>query len=562
MNETLQIIFGLFGGLAIFLYGMNLMSDSLQKVAGERMRTILGMLTKNPVLGVLSGALVTAVLQSSSATTVMAIGFVSAGLMSLPQAISIIFGANIGTTMTAQLIAFNLSDYIYLIIIVGFLLYFFGKKEKIKDLGATIFGFGLLFDGIEIMGSVMKPLATSPVFAEMIQKVADVPVLGLLVGLCMTLLVQSSSATIAVLQNVASTAGLVGALPVLFGDNIGTTITALIASVGLSLNAKRTALAHSIFNISGSLIFIWFIVPYAHIIELISPKGPEIEVISRQIANAHTGFNVIMTLIWTPLLFLMVKIVCKLLPDKEGATVTRAISEPRFLDRRVLNQPVAAIELASNETIRVTDLVRGMLYRMSNSGEKEMKDVCEQMISATDEVKSLNSQIQSYLSAILSAGKVDERQAERTSSMIFIIDNLDRISDYLHDISENVYKVQSGEKNNYSKIAMGDIRLFMQNLIDMYETAIIGLVGDVEVDRKRLEILRADIFDLRSGMFKEHMKRVRKGKCDADLTAPYGELLQNLESIGSACMDLADQADEHHAVSLDLGVGDKALAPA
>ena len=570
MNETLQIIFGLFGGLAIFLYGMNLMSDSLQKVAGERMRTILGMLTKNPVLGVLSGALVTAVLQSSSATTVMAIGFVSAGLMSLPQAISIIFGANIGTTMTAQLIAFNLSDYIYLIIIVGFLLYFFAKKEKIKDLGATIFGFGLLFDGIEIMGSVMKPLATSPVFAEMIQKVADVPVLGLLVGLCMTLLVQSSSATIAVLQNVASTAGpdggsligLVGVLPVLFGDNIGTTITALIASVGLSLNAKRTALAHSIFNISGSLIFIWFIVPYAHIIELISPKGPEIEVISRQIANAHTGFNVIMTLIWTPLLFLMVKIVCKLLPDKEGATVTRAISEPRFLDRRVLNQTVAAIELASNETIRVTDLVRGMLYRMSNSGEKEMKDVCEQMISATDEVKSLNNQIQSYLSAILSAGKVDERQAERTSSMIFIIDNLDRISDYLHDISENIYNVQSGEKNNYSKIAMGDIRLFMQNLIDMYETAIIGLVGDVEVDRKRLEILRADIFDLRSGMFKEHMKRVRKGKCDADLTAPYGELLQNLESIGSACMDLADQADEHHAVSLDLGVGDKALAPA
>ena len=571
MNETLQIIFGLFGGLAIFLYGMNLMSDSLQKVAGERMRTILGMLTKNPVLGVLSGALVTAVLQSSSATTVMAIGFVSAGLMSLPQAISIIFGANIGTTMTAQLIAFNLSDYIYLIIIVGFLLYFFAKKEKIKDLGATIFGFGLLFDGIEIMGSVMKPLATSPVFSNMIQQVADVPILGLLTGLVMTLVVQSSSATIAVLQNIASTAGpdgvssiigLAGALPVLFGDNIGTTITAVLASIGQSINAKRTAAAHCIFNLSGSLIFIWFVQPYAHFIQWISPKGPEIEVISRQIANAHTCFNVVMTLIWTPLLFLMVKIVCKLLPDKEGTTVTRAISEPRFLDRRVLNRPVAAIELASNETIRVTDLVRGMLYRMSNSGEKEMKDVCEQMISATDEVKSLNSQIQSYLSAILSAGKVDERQAERTSSMIFIIDNLDRISDYLHDISENIYNVQSGEKNNYSKIAMGDIRLFMKNLIDMYETAIIGLVGDVEVDRKRLEILRADIFDLRSGMFKEHMKRVRKGKCDADLTAPYGELLQNLESIGSACMDLADQADEHHAVSLDLGVGDKALAPA
>ena len=570
MNETLQIVFGLFGGLAIFLYGMNLMSDSLQKVAGERMRTILGMLTRNPVLGVLSGALVTAVLQSSSATTVMAIGFVSAGLMTLPQAISIIFGANIGTTMTAQLIAFNLSDYIYLIIIVGFLFYFFGKKEKIKDLGATIFGFGLLFDGIEIMGSVMKPLATSPVFADMIQKVADVPILGLLTGLGMTLLVQSSSATIAVLQNIASTAGpdggsligLTGALPVLFGDNIGTTITALIASVGLSLNAKRTALAHSIFNISGSLIFIWLIQPYAHIIAAISPKGPEIEVISRQIANAHTGFNVIMTLIWTPLLFLMVKIVCKILPDKGGATVTRAISEPRFLDRRVLNQPVAAIEMASNETIRVTDLVRGMLYRMSNASEKKLSAVCEQLISATDELKQLNSQVQSYLSSILSAGKVDERQAERTSSMIFIIDNLDRISDYLHDICKNIHDVQSGEENTYSKVAVDDILIFMNKLIDMYETAIIGLVGDVEVDRRKLELLRAEIFELRSSMFKDHMKRVRKGKCDAALTAPYGELLQNLESIGSACMDLADQADEHHAVSLDLKVDDKVLAPA
>ena len=561
MNETLQIVFGLFGGLAIFLYGMNLMSDSLQKVAGERMRTILGMLTKNPVFGVISGSLVTAVLQSSSATTVMAIGFVSAGLMKLPQAISIIFGANIGTTITAQLIAFKLSDYIYLIIIIGFLFYFFGKKEKIKDIGATIFGFGLLFDGIEIMGSVMKPLATSPVFAEAIQRVADVPILGLLTGLCMTLLVQSSSATIAVLQNIASTAGpdggsligLTGALPVLFGDNIGTTITAIIASVGLSLNAKRTAAAHCIFNVSGSLIFIWLIQPYAHIIEAISPKGPEIEVISRQIANAHTGFNIIMTLIWTPLVFLMVKIVCKLLPDKEGATVTRAISEPRYLDRKVLGQPVAAIELASNETVRVTDLVRGMLYKMANSSEKKLPKVCTKMLATTEELKLLNNKIQAYLSAILSAGKVDEKQAIRTTNMVFIIDNLDRIVDYLREISQNICNVDEDKTSDYSKVAIDDILTFMQKLITMYETSIIGLVGDVEeVDYKKLELTRSEIFDLRDDMFKAHMKRVRKGKCDASLTVPFGKLLQSLESIGSACMDLADQAYEHHAVSLDL----------
>lgn len=566
MNDTLQIIFGLFGGLAIFLYGMNLMSDSLQKVAGERMRTILGMLTRNPLMGVISGALVTAVLQSSSATTVMAIGFVSAGLMTLPQAISIIFGANIGTTITAQLIAFKLSDYIYLIILIGFLFYFFGKKEKIKDVGATIFGFGLLFDGIEIMGSVMKPLASSPVFASAIQQVADVPILGLVTGLVMTLMVQSSSATIAVLQNVASTPGpdgvssiigLAGALPVLFGDNIGTTITALISSVGLSLNAKRTALAHSIFNLSGSLIFIWFVKPYAALIQAISPSGPEIDVISRQIANAHTGFNICMTIVWTPLLFIMVKIVCKLMPEKEGARVTRGLAEPRFLDRRVLIRPMAAIEMASNETMRITEIIRSQLYRLSGAKGGTLFENAELLIESTDQVRTLNRKTQEYLSDILSTGKVDEHQADRTASMIFIIDNLNRITEYMHDIVVNINEQQEDGKGLYSKTAKGDIILFVQNLICMYESVIIGLIGDAKVDLKQLEINRSEIFDLRSDMLKSHMKRVRKGKCDAALTASYGQLLQNLEYIGAACMDLADQVEEHHVIRHDLKAAGK-----
>ncbi|MEI3219195.1 MAG: Na/Pi symporter [Lachnoclostridium sp.] len=201
------------------------------------MKKILGILTKNPVMGVLAGALATAVLQSSSATTVMVIGFVSAGLMSLPQGISVILGANIGTTMTAQIIAFKISDYIYIVIFVGFILAFIAKSEKVKNIGQTIFAFGLLFTGIETMGSVMKPLASSPVFLSMIEKVADIPVLGVCVGTLMTLVVQSSSATIAVLQNFAAQAGpdgvssilgLTGAIPILLGDNIGTTITALL----------------------------------------------------------------------------------------------------------------------------------------------------------------------------------------------------------------------------------------------------------------------------------------------------------------------------------------------
>lgn len=570
MNETVQMLFGLFGGLAIFLYGMNLMSDSLQKVAGERMRTILGLLTKNPVLGVISGALVTAVLQSSSATSVMAIGFVSAGLMKLPQAISIIFGANIGTTMTAQLIAFKLSDYIYLIIIVGFLLYFFGKKDRIKDVGATIFGFGLLFDGIEIMGSVMKPLATSPVFSNMIQQVADVPILGLLTGLCMTLVVQSSSATIAVLQNIASTAGpdgvssiigLTGALPVLFGDNIGTTITAVLASIGQSLNAKRTAAAHCIFNLSGSLIFIWFVTPYAHFIEMISPHGPEIEVISRQIANAHTCFNVVMTLIWTPLLFLMVKIVCKLIPDKGGEAAISAISEPRFLDQKMVEHPVAALELVSNETVRVTDLVRGMLYRMSEMRRDNVGTINRQLIDMSTQVQTLCVRVQDYLTAVMSSGRLAEDQADRATSMIFIVDNLDRIAEYIKDINSNIVGVESGEKT-YSDIAVANLQVLNAKLIEMYETAIIGLVGDVGVDREKLTQLRSEVFELRAKMFRAHTKRVRKGECDASLTTPFSALLQDLESIASGCIDIADQVEQDHTVSVDLAEADDTLVMA
>lgn len=559
MNETVEILFGLFGGLAIFLYGMNLMSDSLQKVAGDKMRTILGLLTKNPVLGVISGALVTAVLQSSSATTVMAIGFVSAGLMKLPQAISIIFGANIGTTLTAQLIAFKLSDYIYAIIFIGFVIYFFAKREKIKFIGATIFGFGLLFEGIETMGSVMKPLATSPVFTDMIQQVANVPILGVLVGAGMTLVVQSSSATIAVLQNIASTAGpdgvhsvigLVGAIPVLLGDNIGTTITAVLASIGQSINAKRTAAAHCIFNISGALIFVWIIKPYASFIQMISPAGPEIEVISRQIANAHTCFNITLTLLWTPLIFIMVKLVTKLVPEK-GEEATLSVSQPRFIDGKMLGQPMAAIELASNETVRITDVIGDMITQLAESTNKTMKDECTDILTKSGQVIALNHQVQDYLSAILAGGKATENQADRVTGMIFIVDNLNRIAEYLNNISKNVLDTKEN-KDGYSKAAVSDMHDFSKRLLGIYEVIIDALVGDESVDLKKLERQRADIFDLRDEMFNAHLKRVRKGKCDAVLTAGYGELLKNLEAIGTCCIDMADLVEDQNTIKVTM----------
>ena len=362
MNETLETIFGLIGGLALFLYGMNQMSAALQKAAGDKMRQVLALLTKNPLLGAIAGALVTAVLQSSSATTVMAIGFVSAGLMGLPQAISIIFGANIGTTMTAQLMAFKISNYIYPIIFIGFIIQFIAKNEKVKSIGTVIFSFGLLFEGIEIMGSVMKPLASSPIFTDLMGKVADIPILGVLLGAGMTLLVQSSSATIAVLQNFASQAGadgvssvigLTGAIPILLGDNIGTTITALLASIGQSKNAKRTAIAHSIFNISGSVVFLFLIDPFAKFVAWISPKGEELEIISRQIANAHTAFNIICTLVWLPLLPVMVKIVCFIIRGDDKPAVVAGYA-PQYLDQNVLGQrlPLSILSPKSSTAAR------------------------------------------------------------------------------------------------------------------------------------------------------------------------------------------------------------------
>lgn len=323
VQELLQIGLGLLGGLAIFLYGMNLMSGSLQEAAGERMRSILAAVTKNPLVGVLAGAVATAVLQSSSATTVMAIGFVSAGLMKLRQAIPIIMGANIGTTITAQIIAFKLSDYVLAIVFVGFVIMSLARREQGKLGGRALFGFGLLFLGIDTMGGVMKPLAENPVFTDMIAQVVGVPVLGVVVGTLMTLVVQSSSATIAVLQNFAaqpgldgtSLIGLEGAIPILLGDNLGTCITALMAAIGQSRDAKRVALSHCIFNLSGCLLFVWLIGPFAGVVAALTP-GPELEVIARQIANAHTLFNVSMTLIWLPLISLMVRMVMALLPEK------------------------------------------------------------------------------------------------------------------------------------------------------------------------------------------------------------------------------------------------------
>lgn len=558
MNENMQIVFGLLGGLAIFIYGMNMMSECLQKAAGEKMKSILALLTKNPVLGVLAGALTTAVLQSSSATTVMAIGFVSAGLMNLPQAISIIFGANIGTTMTAQIIAFKISDYIYIIIFVGFIIAFIAKSEKAKSIGQTIFAFGLLFLGIETMGDVMKPLASSPMFTQLIASVKHIPVLGVGVGTLMTLVVQSSSATIAVLQNFAAQAGpdgmtsiigLTGAIPILLGDNIGTTITALLASIGQTKDAKRTAVAHCIFNISGSFLFIWFVKPYATLIRFISPKGPEVEVISRQIANAHTCFNITMTLIWVCLIGVMVKIVMFLIPD--GKKTESDPFETLYLDENVKNQPAAALQLVAKEILHLSDQVKKVLHDTVTVVKENQMQGVDKIQEESAKVTKLTDKITDYLAGLFSSGLLTEQQASQTAGLMYVLGDVERIGNLSAGIALSM-KEKETNQYKYSQEAMDELAKCLKTLEKMFDSATKALRGDTTVELEKLVKRKDKIVNLDIMMRKSHIQRVNKGKCKASLTTPFTNILHLIDRMGNSCINLADAATNEVALKYFL----------
>lgn len=546
MGENFRIAFGLLGGLAVFIYGMNLMSESLQKAAGERMKAILALLTKTPITGVLAGALATAVLQSSSATTVMAIGFVSAGLMNLPQAISIIFGANIGTTMTAQLIAFKIDDYIYAIIFIGFIISFIARKEKTKNIGQTIFAFGLLFLGIETMGSVMEPLAASPVFTELIGKVADIPVLGVLVGTGMTLVVQSSSATIAVLQNfaeqagpdgVSSVIGLVGAIPILLGDNIGTTITAVLASIGQSKDAKRTAVAHCTFNVTGTLLFIWFIEPLAKFIQYISPKGPEIEIISRQIANTHTFFNIVMTIIWVPLIGLMVKWVMKVIPD--GSTDAEGQAEAMYLEERLITQPTMALHLVAKEMLHYGEYVGNILKKLPEIAKTNDEKYIRKLLKEVDGATKLNERITNYLSDMFTAGVLTEQQAQNTAGLMYVLNDINNINEMCGKIGATML-ARVENKHKYSNTALTDLENSLELIRKMYRDAMIIMVeGDKEKATKILT-RKDEVTNFNLDMRAAHMDRVKKGTCSASLTSSLNGILHDVDRMSGSCVNIAD----------------------
>jgi len=560
VDERVKIVFGLLGGLAMFLYGMNSMSDALQKAAGEKMKRILGFLTKNPLMGALAGALVTAVLQSSSATTVMVIGFVSAGLMSLPQAISVIFGANIGTTMTAQLMAFKISNYIYPIIFIGFIMNFVFKKEKIRNVGMVIFSFGLLFEGIEVMGGVMKPLASSAIFVDLMGKVSEIPVLGVVLGAVMTLVVQSSSATIAVLQNFASqpgpdgihsVIGLAGAIPILFGDNIGTTITALLASIGQSKNAKRTAIAHSTFNITGTILFMFLIRPLAAFVQWISPKGDELDIISRQIANAHTTFNVACTLIWLPLIPVMVKIVKFIIRGEDKKNSEGFVA--KYLDDKAMSQPAAAIYMAAKEISRLSVHAGKMIGAMRNAIEKRnITDIRDKYVDEHDKVKELQDIIVDFITKLISSGNLTEKQAEQAAGLMVVSNNIERIADRCDEV-DGLYKKILDNGQLLSDAAITDLTACMDMTDKLFSESMNAIIpGDSETPDK-VAADKKKIRKLQRQAGKAHLARVKKNTCVRSLTADYSALLYSMDRMADNCISIAEEAiDDFTFDKLDI----------
>ena len=545
-NSVFIIISTLLGGLAVFIFGMNLMSEGLQKAAGDKMRKILAMLTKNPVMGVIAGALVTAVLQSSSATTVMVIGFVSAGLMKLPQAISVILGANIGTTITAQLIAFDIGSYAWIFGFMGFVFMFFlKKKEKIRDIGQIAFGFGILFVGINTMSAVMKPLAHAQAFADLMVKVSDIPVLGVVLGMIMTVVVQSSSATIAVLQNLASTPmadgvtsliGLKGAIPIMFGDNIGTTITALLASIGASVNAKRTALAHTIFNIFGTLIFIWFIPQIVGLIRWISPKGAEISVISRQIANSHLLFNLTNTIIFIPLIFVLVKVVIKLIPGEDKEKIS---GETKFIDDKVIDKPVFAMHLAVKELVEAGGIAKNMIRKAKDAFVKGNLEKVDEIIEEDKVVNELREKIVRYLSKILSSESITEDQKQTVSTLYHVASDVEHIGDYGKNLAEFA---REKVKNKYvlSEEALKEVEEYFDFADNMLSETFNCLnTGNKELAQKVFE-KEKQIDEKELVLRKKHMKRLETGLCSPVATVLYIDVIHNLERTGDSCNNIAE----------------------
>jgi len=426
----------LFGGLALFLYGMEQMADALKAVAGERMKIILAKLTTNRFMGAITGAFVTAVIQSSSVTTVLVVGFITAGLMSMSQSVGVIMGANIGTTITAQIVAFKVTKLALLMIAVGFGMLFFSKQEKIKQYGGMIMGLGMVFFGMSVMSDAMKPLRSYQPFLDLMVQMEN-PLVGILIAALFTGLVQSSSATTGIVI-VMATQGFItlpAGIALAFGANIGTCVTALLASIGKPREALRAAVVHVLFNVFGVLLWLAFIPYLAEFVTMLSPAHPELSGVERlaaeaprQIANAHTVFNVANTIIFIGFTSQFVRLVEKLVPDKPLEDLL--IARPKYLDEELIATPSLALERARMEIGHMGERVEEMLERILPAITTGNRSALAQVAKIDDEVDILHGHIVTYLGRISQKTLTDE-QTRELLHLMGAVNDLENIGDII-----------------------------------------------------------------------------------------------------------------------------------
>ncbi len=531
---TISLVCGLLGGLGLFIYGMMQMGDGLQKAAGDRMRRILEVLTARAWMGVIVGALVTAVIQSSSATTVMLVSFVNAGLMTLEQAVGVVMGANIGTTMTAQLIAFDLSDLALPAVGVGFLVTFFSRRKIHKYLGQVILGFGLLFLGMTIMTDTMRPLRDNPAFVHWIANFGEYPLLGVLAGITMTVAIQSSSATIGLLMAAASQ-GLVGldaAIPVLLGDNIGTCVTAVLASIGSSLSARRTALAHVLFNVFGAALFLMLLPIFKTFVLAVTRSGD----IERLIANAHTSFNVLNTIIWLPMAGLLTRIVVAAYPGQEVIVE----QGPKYLDRRMLSTPSVALQLAVKELVRMAAIAREMVKDAGQALLAGRPSAVSKSINAREEVVDrLQAEIILYLSTLMAQGVLTQPQSTRLAGMLHVVNDIERIGDHAVNLSGfAIDKVEQGLE--FSEEAKSELADLFGRVDEVISDAVLALERNDPALAQDVWEKEKYIDELEDVLRTSHLRRLNQGRCSPASGVIYVEVVDNLERMADHAVNLAD----------------------
>lgn len=535
----IEDILGLLGGLALFLYGMQMMSNGLENAAGNRMKSILEKLTSNRVKGVLVGAGITAVIQSSSATTVMVVGFVNSGLMTLKQAVWVIMGANIGTTITGQLIALDIGAVAPVFAIAGVAAIMFIKNEKVHYVSSIFAGLGILFMGMDLMGRAMEPLQDSVRFIQFMTTFKN-PLVGILIGAVFTAIIQSSSASVGILQALAGTGmiPLSSAVYILFGQNIGTCITAVLASIGMKVNAKRTTVIHLMFNIFGSVLFtlVCLVTPFVTWMEALAPGNPV-----SQIANVHTVFNIVTTLILLPFGTFMAGAAEKILPgskrEEEEAYCLQYIS--RFQPSYAIGQSAVAISQVKSEVERMQAMVEKNIEHaydvLIKFNEKELKKIAEREVY----IDYLNQEISGYIVSLMK-NEMSMADSRQINGYYVIISNLERIGDHAVNLA-GYAKDLKGWEIEFSDTAREELETMKKQSLDALGTVKELAPGAANLILEKASLMEQKIDDTRNKYFKKQMQRLKKGKCKPQSGIIFTEILTDFERMGDHVKNIAEQ---------------------